>query len=207
MRALLKNLCFSAVVVSFTFGCVSQQTETVKLYEDMSRLPKTYERLLVIDISTDREMQIRFENEIISGLSRVGVKGIQGHHSFESGDGILQDDINRLSDELGTDGILITHIASIDTTIEREEGHEDVLSTCRGGNPVDFFLYDHEVLSEPETIKVAHTVIVITNLYDSESHKRIWSIQSTCFDKASIAETLLEETKAIIRQLQIDKLI
>jgi len=207
MRALLKRFFFAAVFASFAFACVSQPTETVKLYEDMSRLPKTYERLLVIDISTDREMQIRFENEIVSGLSRVGVEGIQGHHSLESGDGILQDDIDRLSDELGTDGILITHIASIDTTIEREEGREDVLSTCRGGNPVDFFLYDHEVLSEPETIKVAHTVIVITHLYDSESHERIWSIQSTCFDKESIAETLLEETKAIIRQLQIDKLI
>lgn len=188
-------------------ACVPQQSRTVKLYEDPSRTPKTYQKLLIVDVSSDRSMQIQFENEVVSGMVRAGVEAVPSHHNLDASQGILQDDINRLSDDLGTDGILITHIASIDTQVDLKEGREDVLSVCRGGSPVDFFLYDRKILAEPDSIKVAHTVIVVTNLYDTTTRERVWSIQSTCFNKESIAEVLLEETDAIVRQLRIDKLI
>jgi hypothetical protein len=207
MRALCLRFLLAVTVIAFAFGCAEQPTETVKLYEDTSRVPKVYERLLVVNVSSDREMQEMFENEIVAGLGHSKVESIASHHALDASAGILQEDINRLSDKLGTDGILITHIVSLETTMNREEGREDILSTCRGGSPVEYFLYDREILVEPDSIKVAHTVAVITNLYDSETRQRVWSIQSTCFDKASMAEVLLDETKAIIRQLRIDKLI
>lgn len=207
MRTSTRMLFAAAIIIAVASGCAPQQTETVKLYEDTSRVPKIYGRLLVVDVSSDNAMQVRFENEIISGLRRVGVEAIPGHHSLDASKGVLQDDINRLSEELGTDGILITHIASLDTTVDRGEGREEIMSTCRGGNPVDFFLYDREILKEPDSIKVAHTVVVISNLYDSASQQRVWSIRSTCFDKASMDEVLADGTKAIVRQLRIDKLI
>jgi hypothetical protein len=195
------------MIIAVAASCAHRQTETVKLFEDPSRVLKPFESLLIVDVSTDRTMQEQFEDEVVRGLRRSGVDAFPSHSRLDASDGILQDDINRLSDELGTDGILITHIASIDTTLDFEKGREDVLSTCRGGNPVDFFLYDREILTEPDSIKVAHTVVVVTNLYDAVSRERVWSIQSTCFEKASIAEVLLDETKAIVRQLQIDRLI
>jgi hypothetical protein len=207
MNTSLRILAAAAVTIAVTLACVPQQTETVKLYEDPSRVPKTYTRLLVVDVSSDHAMQARFENEVVSGLKSAGVEAVPSHHNLDSSEGILQDDLNRLSDELGADAILITHIASLDTTIDREQGREEVLSTCRGGNPVDVFLYDRKVLKEPDSIKVAHTVVVITNLYDSATRDRVWSIQSTCFNRATMDEVLLAETVAIVRQLRVDKLI
>lgn len=202
------KILLTAAIIIFGAGCAQQlPTETVKLFEDQSLVSKPYERLLVVDVSSDPAMQQRFEDEVVRGLKEEGVDAVPSHHSLDASNGILQDDIDKLSDELGTDGILITHIASLDTTLDMEEGREDILSTCRGGNPVDFFLYDREVLIEPDSIKIAHTVVVITNLYDTASRKRVWSIQSTCFEKASIDEVLFEETEAIVRQLGIDKLI
>ena len=84
---------------------------------------------------------------------------------------------------------------------------EQIRMTCRGGDPIDFFLYDHEFIKEPDSVKVAHTVAVISNLYDGDSHERVWSIQSTCFEKASLREALREEAIAITRQLRLDELI
>lgn len=196
-----------AMAIVAASACVPQHTKTIKLYEDPSRLPKVYQKLLVVDVTSDRGLQIQFENEVIAGLSRAGVVAVPSHHNLDASKGILQADINRLSDERGTDAILITHIASIDTKLGKEEGREELLSTCRGGSPVDYFLYDREILVEPDSIEVAHTVVVITNLYDAATRERVWSIQSTCFDKASIAEVLLDETDAIVRQLRIDNLI
>lgn len=208
MNTSLRKLLSAAMIIAVAASCAQQQrTETVKLYEDPSRILKTYERLLIVDVSADRKMQEQFENEVVLGLNRAGVDAIPSHTRLDASDGILQEDINSLSDELGTDGILITHIASVDTTMDHEKGREEILSTCRGGNPVDFFLYDREVLTEPDSIKVAHTVVVVTNLYDAGSRARVWSIQSTCFEKASMAEVLMDESKAIVRQMRIDKLI
>jgi len=202
-----KGLLTAAMII-VAGGCAQQPpTETVKLFEDQSLVNKPYERLLVVDVSSDPAMQQLFEDEVVRGLKEEGVDAIPSHHNLNASEGILQEDIDKLSDELGTDGILITHIASVDTTLDMEEGREDILSTCRGGNPVDFFLYDREVLTEPDSIKIAHTVVVISNLYDSASRKRVWSIQSTCFEKSSMEEVLLDETEAIVRQLGIDKLI
>ena len=107
----------------------------------------------------------------------------------------------------GSDGILITHIVSIETTAETREGRSEVVAECRGGDPGDYFLYDYEELKEPDSVKIAHTVVAVTNLYDVASNKRVWSIQSTCFEKASMGEVLMEEANAITRQLQLDKLI
>ena len=207
MKRSISQRLVAITMLVLVVACAQQPTETIKLYADMSAVAKPYERLLIVDVSADRLMQQRFEDEMILGLRRAGVDAVPSHPRLDASKGILQDDINKMSVDTGADGILITHIASLDTTMEREQGREEVISTCRGGNPVDFFLYDRRVLTEPDTVKVAHTVVVVTNLYDSASGKRIWSIQSTCFDKASIDEVLIDETKAIVRQLGIDKLI
>lgn len=183
------------------------QTEVIKLYDDPSRANKTYKRLLVIDISSDQNQRIEFENELVATLRRERVDAVPSNTMIDGTHGVLQDDIDRASDETATDGILITHIASVDTTLELKKGREEVVFTCRRGNPAEYFLYDHEVLIEPDSVKLAHTVVVITNLYDARSRKRVWTIQSTCFEKATMPKVLLDEADAIVKQLLTDQLI
>ena len=206
MKRFARLLGLLAISAAFIVGCASQ-TEVVKLYDDPSREQHAYKRILVVDLSSDHNQQQVFEDEIASRLRRENVDAFPSYTMLEAGNGLLQEDVDRASDAVDADGILITHIASVDTSIDRVEGREEIQSTCRRGNPVDYFLYDHEVLREPDSVKVAHTVIVISNLYDASSRERIWTIQSTCFKKASISEMLLEEAIAIVKQLQIDQLI
>jgi len=206
MRSFARYLGLLAIAAAFAVGCASQ-TEVVKLYDDPSRAQNPFKRLLVVDLSSDHNQQQVFEDEIASRLRRENVEAFPSYTLLVAGNGLLQDDIDRASDEIDADGILITHIASVDTSIDRAEGRQEIQSTCRRGNPVDYFLYDHKVLREPDSVKVAHTVIVISNLYDANSQERIWTIQSTCFNKASISEMLLDEATAIVKQLRFDQLI
>lgn len=206
MRGIGRIVGLVAIAVTITAAC-TPQTETVKLYEDPAHMSKTYKRLLVVDISSDHNQQQQFENEVVLKLRKELVDAVPSYPHLDASKGLLQDDIDRVSEELGADGILVTHITSVDTSVDRVEGREDIESTCRSGDPIDYFLYDHKVIREPDSVKVAHTVIVITNLYDVGSRDRIWTIQSTCFSKSSMSETLLEEANAIVRQLRIDELI
>ena len=189
-----------------TAGC-ARQTQIVKLYENSAFIGKAYERFLVIDISSEPRRQQMFEDEIIGELQREGGEAIGSYPRLDASDGVRKGEISALSEEVGADAILVTHIAGIDTRVEVREGREDLISTCRQGDPIDYFLYDHKVLKEPDTVALAHTVMVVSNLYDAATQERVWSIQSTCFDKASIPEVLLDESHAIVRQLRIDKLI
>lgn len=196
-----------AFIIAVLAGACAPQTEVVKLYDNKTRAPQTYRRLLVVDLSSEHNQQQLFENEVVARLRHEKVEATASHTLLDASNGLPRDDIRRVSSEIGADAILITHVASVDTRIDQVQGREDIQSTCRRGDPVDYFLYDHKVLREPDTVKVAHTVIVITNLYDAEDDDRIWTIQSTCFKKTSIAEVFLDEATAIVRQLRIDELI
>ena len=196
-----------ASAAAFIATSCAPQAEVVKLYEDPARTSTGYERLLVVVVSGDFDQQQQFEHEIIDSLRREQVEASPAHTSVDTSNGMLQEDIDRLSDTIGADGILISHIVSVDTSVETTEGRSEIESTCRGGDPVDIFLYDHKVIREPDSVKMAHTVTVVTNLYDTASRSRVWTIQSTCFEKASMAAVLQEEAGAIVRQLRIDELI
>jgi len=206
MRSVVRWVGLVAIAAAIAGGC-APQIEVVKLYDDPTRVSKTYKRLLVVDISSDRSQRQLFEDEIASELRREQLEAIPSYTLLDASDGLLQDDVSRVSSEIEADGILVTHIASVDTSIDRVEGREEIQSTCRGGDPVDYFLYDHKILREPDSVKVAHTVTVITNLYDARSQKRVWTIQSTCFEKASMAGVLQDNSSAIVRQLRKDQLI
>ncbi len=206
MRGVVRVLGLIAVAIVVAVAC-APQTEVVKLYEDPAHASNTYKRLLVVNISSNHSQQRQFENEIVLKLRREQVDAVPSYPHLDASKGLTQDDINRVGEEVEADGILVTHIASVDTSVERVEGREKIESTCRGGDPVDYFLYDHRVIREPDSVKVAHTVIVITSLYDARSRDRVWTIQSTCFEKTNMSDTLSEEADAIVKQLSIDELI
>ncbi len=206
MRSIVRMLGLVSIAATIAGSC-TPQAEVVKLYDDPAHSSKTYERLLVVAISSDYNQQQQFENEIVQSLRREQVKATPGYTHLDTSGGLLQNDIDRVGIAVGADGILITHVVSLDTSFENVEGRTEIESTCRGGDPVDFFLYDHKVIREPDSVKMAHTVTVVTNLYDAGSQDRVWTIQSTCFEKTSMSAVLMEEASAIVRQLRIDQLI
>ena len=60
-------------------GACAPQTSVVKLYEDPARATKTYTKLLVVDISSDRSQQQQFEDDLASKLRQNRVDAIPIH--------------------------------------------------------------------------------------------------------------------------------
>jgi len=197
---------FLAMTIVVIAACV-QQTEVIKLFENSARANQKYERLLVISVVGDTGTRRRLEELITGHLEAANVTAIAGYTETGLKTSLLQDEIDAAAKSANADAILITHIVSVDTRLDIDTGRTDILSECRGGDPLDYFLYDHRELKEPDTVKIAHTVIAVSNLYDASDGERLWTIQSTCFEKSSIDEILREEAKAIVRQLQIDNLV
>lgn len=197
---------FLAMTIVVIAACV-QQTEVIKLYDNSARAGQKYERLLVISVVGDTGTRRRLEELITGHLETANVTAIAGYTETGLKTSLLQDEIDAAARSANADAILITHIVSVDTRLDIDTGRTDILSECRGGDPLDYFLYDHRELKEPDTVKIAHTVVAVSNLYDASDGERLWTIQSTCFEKSSMDEVLREEAKAIVRQLQIDNLV
>ncbi len=197
---------FLAMTMVVIAACV-QQTEIIKLYDNTARAGQKYERLLVISVVGDTATRRRLEELITGHLEAANVTAIAGYTETGLKTTLLQDEIDAAAKSANADAILITHIVSVDTRLDIDTGRTDILSECRGGDPLDYFLYDHRELKEPDTVKIAHTVVAVSNLYDASDGERMWTTQSTCFETASMDEVLQDEAKAIVRQLQIDNLV
>ncbi len=206
MKITRASSLLSAMTLFVLAACVPQ-TEVIKLYDNSDRVSQKYERLLVVSVVGDIGTRRRLE-ELISGhLEAANVAAIAAYTETGLRTEMLQDEIDAAARHTDADAILITHIVSVDTRVDVDPGRTHIFSECRGGDPIDFFLYDYRELKVPDSVKIAHTVVAVSSLYDASDGERLWTIQSTCFEKASMDEVLQEEAKAIVRQLQIDNLI
>jgi hypothetical protein len=198
-------LAFTALLL-FTGGC-ARQTEVIKLYDNSAAIEQRFQRLLVVAVANDDNSRRRLEELITENLTSAGIGAVAAYSETGMKKPLLQEELNAAARNTDSDGLLITHVASVDTRVDVKPGQIKTISECRGGDPIDFFLYDHRELKEPDSVRLAHTVVVVTSLYNAASGERIWTIQSTCFEKASMDEVLREEAEAIVRQLQRDKLV
>ena len=206
MRRILAK-AFTALVFAIAASACAPQTEVIKLYDETSIDSGGFGNYLVVAIAGDVDTRREFEDQIVDRIRDAGALATAAWSKTGPKTVLLQEEIDAAARETSADAILITHIVSVDTTAEMQEGRTDVIAECRGGDPEDYFLYDYEMLKEPDSVRIAHTVVAITNLYVSGAGSRRWTMQSTCFEKATMHEVLSEEAEAIARQLVFDRLI
>lgn len=206
MRDAWFRIAAVAAILLAAGGCASQ-ARVEKLYEapDAGRAP--YERLLVVGIAGDAAQRQDIEELIVGRLAGDDVAAVASFTRLGTATVVRQEAIDEAARASGSDGILIAHLVSASTTPEYRKERVDVRSECRGGSPVDLFLYDYKELREPASVSFAHEVTMVTNLYDARTGDRIWTIQSTCFEKAAFDAVLQREAEAIVRQLRRDGLV
>ena len=203
---LLRAAAIAAVLLTAAGGCASQ-ARVEKLFQDPHAPGAPYDHLLVVGIASEGDQRQRIENLISGRLAAGNVAAISSHTRLGMSPVLLQEDIDQAARASGSDGILIAHLVSAGVTPQYREERVQVKSECRGGNPVELFLYDYKELREPASVTFAHEVTMVTNLYDAGTGNRVWTIQSTCFEKTDFDAVLRREAEAIVRQLRRDRLI
>lgn len=182
-------------------------TTMEKLYQDPEADGQNFSRILVVGIARDAGERRQMEELLSEQLARHIESAMPSYERLGLASVITQDALDMAAEATEADAILITHVVSVSTSVEVKEGRVDIKSECRGGNPADYFLYDHEELREPDSVSFAHEVVVVSNLYDADTGTRLWTIQSTCVDKAELESVMADEARAIVRQLRQDGLI
>lgn len=197
----------TAAAIALAASACATHTKVEKLYQHNDADSRSYARILVVGIAGDADGRHQMEEMVSAELAKEIESAIPAHRRVGLAPAITQDAIDIAAEATGSEAILITHVVSVSTSAEVREGRVDIKSECRGGNPADYFLYDHDELREPDSVTFAHEVVVVSNLYDADTGTRLWTIQSTCVDKAELDSVMRDEARAIVRQLRRDGLI
>ena len=115
----------TAAIMLALAGC-APQTEVVKLHDASG--DRHFDRLLVVDVASSAEARLQFEDLVVGELRGIGAGAVAGHTHTGPKTTLTQAEINEAAVRAGADGILVTHIVSVTTASEREEGRSTVVA-------------------------------------------------------------------------------
>jgi len=180
------------------------QTEVIDLYENFDYLGHRYSYVLVVNTEQRKNDRERFESMQASALRDVGSKAVTSHSVVGFDVVVTEEVLAEAISKSGADAVLITQIVSNEISTSKIEGRVRINKECRKVEFYDPFLYDYAEIQEPDSTSISHTVVVVASLYDASNNERLWTAQSTCFDRQTRDEVLLDQATTIAAELRRD---
>ena len=205
----MKNYFLPAIGATFLLllGACSSTLSTVKTYEDPQYANVSFNNFLVIGVAGSYDNRARWERMMASKISAQGASA-SAYYSIVGGEQeINRDTVINAVRANSIDAVLLTRVQSQESDVTVKRGASTAKVSRKNDRPVDLFRYDYEVLNNPETINVAMTLVLSTELFAANDEKRIWAIESTIADKENVAYLIEDAIDMIVGELSKDHLI
>ena len=189
---------------SFAFLIIScAGTELTQKQVDHAYKGKPVSDILVIAITGNEHNRRSFEKKFVAQLKSVGVDAISSEEAIPMPADLelKKETILAAVHQYENDAVIITHL------IGKEE--KDVYT--RGGSPhggyYGFYHSRYSYARDPGYSSTSTAVRLETNLYDVKTEKLIWSGKAETWSKDSKDQIINDVIKAVINDLQKNKLI
>lgn len=183
-------------------ACATSPQSTSTIIRTMPPVAAEYQdftNMLVISVAGDFQSRQLFERRFIAAtLDREGKAS--GYHTVIGRRPFLtRDALDAAIKSRGFDAILLV----------REKGQErEALAPGRPvGRNFDLFGYDYAELNTGDSIRQSSAITFIAELYVAAERKKVWSIESLSFDKATATDLIDEQAATISRQIIEDRLL
>jgi len=188
---------------SFAFliiSCAGTGTELTQKQVDDAYKGKPASNIFVIAITGIEHKRRSFEKKFVAQLKSVGVEAISSEEAIPMPADLKmkKETILNAVDQYKNDAVIITHV------IGKEE--KDVY-TRGGSSHRGFYGFYGSRYSAPGYSSTSTTVRLETNLYDVKTEKLMWSGKSKTWSKDSKDQIMNDVIKAVINNLQKNKLI
>jgi len=175
-------------------------TELTQNQIDEAYTGKPVSDILVIAITGNEHNRRSFEKKFVAQLKSVGVDAVSSEEAIPMPANLelKKEMILNAVNQYKNDAVIITQL------IGKEE--KDVYT--RGGSAHrGFYGFYHSRYSDSGYSSTSMTVRLETNLYDVKTEKLIWSGKSKTWSKDSKDQIINDVIKAVIKNLQKNKLI
>ena len=185
----------------------SQQTTTVdRVLMAPNNANTPYTKILIVAAVPRRETARNIEQGFSEQLKSAKVDA----HSFvrESSSTEPSDEaVAELVTAIGADGVIIVTARLAGTEITKVDEKVEVESKTQGGNLFGYFRYDYKETAKPSYSDYTLDVVLTSDLFDTESGERVYSVESSTKGGGSTYDIVMAEGKSLVGRLRQDGLI
>ena len=210
MRAasFLVGAALAATAALALSACAATGERIVKTYEDRAAGAAPYARILVVGAHAQTGTRRTFEDSVVRSLAALGADARSSLAVMGEEQAIDRESVVAAVRASGATAVLVTRVVDIETKTEVEQGQPQAEARRRSDVPLaDFFRYDYAESPDAMTVTTVRNVILQTDVYDGTSEKKVWSVESTSFDKQTAYGVIDGVAHAISAELERDGLI
>jgi hypothetical protein len=168
---------------------------------------QAFRNILVIGVAADYDGRALFEREMVSRIRAAGGSATAYYRVVGNNPPISRDDVVGAVRSGGFDAVLLTRVKDQQLTTSVKSGSTETRADTVGGSVFNLFRYDYQELNEPDIVDLKSTVVLTTELYSAADEQKVWTVDTTTRNQASIADLVENQADAIIARLKRARLL
>jgi hypothetical protein len=201
-------LRFCTVAIAALLTACASTDRVVKIYENPDFDGGAFGKILVIGVSEDNGIRRRFEDSLVAAIGAENGVAVSSLTVMPADAPIEREPVVAAVRETGADAVLVTRLVNSESSMNVEGGRSAVGVQRRSELPVaDFFRYEYVEYVDPMSVTTTRTVVLSTDVYNVADESKVWSVESTSFEKTSVYGLIDGSSGAISAQLARDGLL
>jgi hypothetical protein len=194
-------------MLGLILGCASGPKTTVKKAELVGNAPNSpYATVLVIGIASNPGDGRRFANELAAKITNSKTVAIPSHQG-NSGGKLTEESVRNVIQSMEADAVLVSSVKKLDFGTKVDAERTEVSQTRKSGNLFNFFRYEYTEVNSPEFVKLTYDVTLTTDVYDSTTGEKVYTLETNTVNGDAAFEIILSESTMIAKQLRRDGLV
>jgi len=165
-----------------------------------------YNMILVVGVTYTADTGRAFEQVLVEELANYDTRA-RAYHRVVKTTEVTEDSVRDAANEIGADAVLMVTVDNVDTEIKVGRERTDIKESTPQGGLVDFFRRDYEEIKSVPTVDLKYTAKIVSNLYDVETDRRVYTVESETAHARTAEEVIVGESAAITSRMRKDKII
>lgn len=159
-------------------------------------------KVLVVGMTSDPAMKGVFEDGMVTLLGEQGVQAVAAHSVIPQGGKPTKEQLQEAVKEGGFQEVLVTRPAGVDERTEYVPG-----GPMPYGGFYDYYMGFYPMAYDPGYFTTTRTYKIVTNIYNAETNKLIWSATSESQDPSNRTSAAEAVEKTMVKRLEKDGLV
>lgn len=201
----------ASVFLALLAACSSTpQVSSVKTQEKALDAP--YDRVLVIALFESFDARRYLEKEVVKILSARGVNAVASTSLMDTRTPATRKTFLAMVEELDSDAVLVTQLASLETTAKMKDMNPEVSYNVRPTWYYNVWSVDQTEYVSPQGMQLKHKLVLATQLYSAQTRESVWAIEAKSklkvnYDEYNDYSIFTKEAEAITGRLIRDGMV
>ena len=208
---MLRNSMMITLLVILASGCAVPPKATItQEVTESAEVP--FQNTLVLVLFSKFDTRRYLEDEIVNHLAAQGIKAVASTSMMTTKTPLTKDFILETMTELGSDSLLLTQLANLETTGEVKSMNPEVTYNVRPTYYVNVFSVDQQEFIEPQTVRFTHYLSTSSDLYSFKTKEKIWGMITYSKIKQNVDNMreysiIVDEANAIVNSMLDDAVV